>query len=50
MNDTIIGLDAITMIIRGKCPKKIEQRVEKRNKEGKLYLEVDKQSKRIHIT
>lgn len=42
MNDTIIGLDAITMIIRGKCPKKIEQRVEKRNKEGKLYLEVDK--------
>ena len=42
MDDTIIGLDAITMMISGKCPKNIEQRIEKRNKQGRLYLEVDK--------
>lgn len=42
MNDTIIGLDAITMIVSGTSCKGIEQRVEKRNKQGKLYLEVDK--------
>lgn len=29
------------MEITGKCPK-VEQRVEKRNKQGRLYLEVDK--------
>lgn len=42
MNDTVIGLDAVTMVISGKCPKHIEQRVEKRNKQGRLYLEVDR--------
>ena len=42
MNDTVIGLDAVTMVISGKCPKNIEQRVEKRNKQNRLYLEVDK--------
>lgn len=42
MNDTVIGLDAVTMVISGKCPKHIEQRVEKRNKQNRLYLEVDK--------
>ena len=30
------------MVICGKCPKHIEQRIEKRNKQGRLYLEVDK--------
>lgn len=42
MNDTVIGLDAVTMVFSGKCPKRIEQRVEKRNKQGRLYLQVDK--------
>lgn len=42
MNDTVIGLDAVTMVITGKCPKRVKQRVEKRNKQGRLYLEVDK--------
>lgn len=42
MNDTVIGLDAVTMVFIGKCPKRIEQRVERRNKEGRLYLEVDR--------
>lgn len=42
MNDTVIGLDAVTMVISGKCPKRIEQRIEKRNKQGRLYLEVDR--------
>lgn len=42
MNDTVIGLDAVTMVISGKCPKHVEQRIEKRNKQGRLYLEVDK--------
>lgn len=42
MNNTMIGLDAITMIISGKRHKRIEQRIEKRNKHGRLYLEVDK--------
>ena len=46
MNDTVIGLDAITMVVSGKCPKHVEQRVEKRNKQGRLYLEVDKTKKR----
>lgn len=30
------------MVVSGKCPKQIEQRIEKRNKQGRLYLEVDK--------
>lgn len=30
------------MVFIGKCPKRIEQRVERRNKEGRLYLEVDR--------
>lgn len=30
------------MVISGKCPKHVEQRIEKRNKQGRLYLEVDK--------
>lgn len=38
----MIGLDAVTMVISGKCPKHVEQRIEKRNKQGRLYLEVDK--------
>ena len=42
MNDAVIGLDAVTMVVSGKCPKQIEQRIEKRNKQGRLYLEVDK--------
>lgn len=42
MNDTVIGLDAVTMVFSGKCPKRIEQRIEKRNKQGRLYLEVDR--------
>lgn len=42
MNDTVIGLDAVTMVISGKCPKRVEQRIEKRNKQGRLYLKVDK--------
>ena len=42
MNDAVIGLDAVTMVFSGKCPKRIEQRIEKRNKQGRLYLEVDK--------
>lgn len=42
MNETVIGLDAVSMIISGKCPKHVEQRIEKRNKQGRLYLEVDK--------
>lgn len=42
MNDAVIGLDAVTMVVSGKCPKQIEQRVEKRNKQGRLYLEVDR--------
>lgn len=42
MNDAVIGLDAVTMVFSGECPKRIEQRIEKRNKQGRLYLEVDK--------
>ena len=42
LNDAVIGLDAVTMVVSGKCPKQIEQRIEKRNKQGRLYLEVDK--------
>ena len=38
----MVGLDAISMTISGKCPNAIEQRVEKRNKQGRLYLEVDR--------
>lgn len=37
----MIGLDAVTMVISGKCPKHVEQRIEKRNEQGRLYLEVD---------
>ena len=36
MNDTVIGLDAVTMVFSGKCPKRIEQRIERRNKQGRL--------------
>lgn len=25
MNDAVIGLDAVTMVVSGKCPKQIEQ-------------------------
>lgn len=52
MNDAVIGLDAVTMVVSGKCPKRIEQRVEKRNKQGRLYLEVDrtKQSDTYFVT
>lgn len=46
MNDAVIGLDAVTMVVSGKCPKQIEQRVEKRNKQGQLYLRVDKTKQR----
>lgn len=42
MHDAVIGLDAVTMIVSGKCSKQLEQRVEKRNISGKLYLQVDK--------
>lgn len=34
------------MVVSGKCPKQIEQRVEKRNKQGQLYLRVDKTKQR----
>ena len=46
LNDAVIGLDAVTMVVSGKCPKQIEQRVEKRNKQGQLYLRVDKTKQR----
>lgn len=42
MNKTIIGLDAICMVLYGKCPKQIEQSVEKRTEQGRLYLQVEK--------
>lgn len=34
------------MVVTGKCPKQIEQRIEKRNKQNRLYLEVDKTKQR----
>lgn len=42
MNDTIIGLDAVTMTVTGECPKKIEDKISKRNKQGHLYLQIEK--------
>lgn len=52
MNDSIIGLDAVVLTVTGTFLKQIEQRVVRRNKQGRLYLEVNrtKQNDSYNVT
>ena len=37
---SLIGIDAITMIIEGRCPKTVFEVVERRNENGHIYLKI----------
>lgn len=41
LNETTIGIDAITLVVCGRGLKDLFEKVEKRNKDGHLYLSVD---------